>query len=288
MKWLSKFIVSDTNPFLRLSCSLSLGASHKYIGGMSGDTQLKTTFGLLMSLSVDPHPLVHLSATMALVDVIEASGLTFVNHQKTIVSYLLNQIICETYDDGRLPLYGDSESMLASFLCCLGAAINVMGPDLQSHPEITDNIFPILFATVRMKNDLISTQALKCCQYMDMQAVAWTCLEQLMRRNPSMLIEVVGTSFSTILWKAYENALTNDLVFVQNIKGIIEIWAMQTTILNIYLWIEMCSRILLKGECYSVSQNTQPEFNIDEGASFNVDSYSYSKSELNSYFDMLS
>src|ERR1051325_8336190 len=53
------------------------GCIYSHIGGMAAGSHLKTLVSILLSLSSDPHPVVHFWALYALAQIIESAGLMF-------------------------------------------------------------------------------------------------------------------------------------------------------------------------------------------------------------------
>lgn len=77
IKLLVDQVVNNRDPHGRAGCALAFGAIYSHVGGLAAGPLLKTTVNVLMSLSNDPHPVVHFWALNALARVINAASLAY-------------------------------------------------------------------------------------------------------------------------------------------------------------------------------------------------------------------
>src|SRR5437868_2449563 len=67
-------IVTNREPNARSGYAVALGCIHSQLGGMAAGYHLKNILGILMSLSNDPHPVVHFWALDSLSRVADSAG----------------------------------------------------------------------------------------------------------------------------------------------------------------------------------------------------------------------
>ena len=91
-------VVNNRDPHSRAGCALAFGAIYSHVGGLAAGPLLKTTVNVLMSLSNDPHPVVHFWALSALARVINAASLAYAPFVSSTLGMLLKVYVLESHE----------------------------------------------------------------------------------------------------------------------------------------------------------------------------------------------
>lgn len=177
-------IVANTDPNTRGGCSMSLGYIVKY---GSGRAHLKTVIGILISLAMDPHPVVHFWALEALAISIAGSGLSFSQFTSSTLSNLVKLLLLESHGDEMPSGASSNLDVELTYLAncatdssllhissssriiakCFKALINVFGPDLRDLNIRNRDFVVSLITQFGISSDLyVVLESFQCLQDM--------------------------------------------------------------------------------------------------------------------------
>ena len=91
-------VVNNRDPDGRAGSALAFGAIYSHVGVLAAGPLLKTTVTVLMSLSNDPHPLVHFWALSALSEVISAASLSYAPFINSTIGMLVEIYSKESHE----------------------------------------------------------------------------------------------------------------------------------------------------------------------------------------------
>ncbi|KAI9783710.1 MAG: hypothetical protein M1816_001191 [Peltula sp. TS41687] len=168
-------IVSNREPNARAGCSVALGCIYSQIGGMAAGHHVKTIFGVLLSLSDDPHPLVHFWALEGLQKVVESAGLSFAGFVSSTLGMLAQRYVADTHNEeisslpsSNLEFEFPTPAVIAR---CLDSLINVLGPDLSDAKKVRELIL-VLIAQLQKEDDpLVLVATMRCLEHISIYAV---------------------------------------------------------------------------------------------------------------------
>ncbi|KAF8998689.1 hypothetical protein BDQ17DRAFT_779829 [Cyathus striatus] len=128
-------VVNNWDPYGCAGCALAFGSIYMHVGGLAAGPLLKTTVNVLMSLSNDPHPVVHFLALRALLRVISAAGLSYAPFIHSTLDMLLKVSLSESHEmeGGMLGNSNASGDCPVYPIMCqiIDALITVLGLDIQ-------------------------------------------------------------------------------------------------------------------------------------------------------------
>lgn len=192
IKHLVDQVVSNRDPNCRAGCALAFGAIYTHVGGLAAGPLLKTTVNVLMSLSNDPHPIVHFWALNALARVINAASLAYAPFVSSTLGMLVKIYVMESHErEGGVGTHNvnlSGEFPAYPVVCqIIDAVTNVLGPDLQESGRTRAMVLSLIREFLREddegeKNEAIVVEAITCIQHFLMYAPEYVDVPQLVRR----------------------------------------------------------------------------------------------------------
>ncbi|CAG8601056.1 5210_t:CDS:10, partial [Ambispora leptoticha] len=264
-------VVNNRDPDTRAGSALALGNIYSHVGGMAAGNHLKTLVGILLSLSKDPHPVVHFWALYALAKTIESAGLMFSQYVSSTIATIAKLYMAETHEPGGGSVattnVGLGLSAYQQFGKIIFGLIGTLGPELQAHSVVRDLCLNL---TGELKNDdeqLVIVESIRCLQHFIMFAhqyvdlpdlvrflqsqlssmhlplkkVAVTCLYQLVQRNARNVFEMASPGLDQQLFSLLDTDPT-----VDGVKDIVISWLNQTAIETPSIWVELCRKVMSK------------------------------------------
>ncbi|KAK4232055.1 armadillo-type protein [Podospora fimiseda] len=269
VKYLVDTIVVNREPSARAGCAMALGTIQAKIGSMAAGYHLKTILNILMSLCNDPHPTVHYWALEAVARVADASGLAFSNYVSATLGVLANLYFSETHNtEVALPAFMNLEvesSTTAAIAHCVDSLINVLGPDLQDSTKSRELILTLV-GYFQHEDDLeVQRASLICLEHLTLYApgymdfveyvktlqrhlnsehkvlrdVAVDGLHNLMKRNPSDVIQAADKGFEDQLWLVLDADPSHD-----GMRNTLRNWMRQTCLSNTAAWLARFQHVL--------------------------------------------
>ncbi|KAF8074912.1 clathrin-coated vesicle protein, partial [Lyophyllum atratum] len=262
-------VVSNRDPHGRAGCALAFGAIYSHVGGLAAGPLLKTTVNVLMSLSNDPHPVVHFWALNALARVINAASLAYAPFVSSTLGMLLKVYLLESHEreGGTLPnanLGGDNPAY--PVVCqIIDAVIAVLGPDMQDSPRTRTLVLNLVHEFSVEDDEGICVEAIKCIQHFLMFAPEHVNVPDLVNQFRSHLSSsrrpLKLASINALYQLVQKDALSmsklggdrlvedlfgmlDDDSSVQGVRNVISSWLEQTVEHNPSAWIDLCQRIM--------------------------------------------
>ena len=162
-------IVNNRDPYGRAGCALAFGAIYSHVGGLAAGPLLKTTVNVLMSLSSDPHPVVHFWALNALARVINAASLAYSPFVSSTLGMLLKIYLMDTHEveGGTLSNANISGDFPAYPVVCeiIDAVITILGPDIQESVRTRTIVLSLVHEFSLEDDEGICVEAIKCIQH---------------------------------------------------------------------------------------------------------------------------
>ncbi|SGY43227.1 BQ5605_C001g00003 [Microbotryum silenes-dioicae] len=263
-------VVSNTDPDNRAGCALAFGEIYRHVGSLAAGPVLKTIVDVLLSLSADPHPLVHFYALHALSLVIDAASLSYAPFTNATLGMLSKLYTQDTHEPeggtpGSVNLRGDLPAYQA--ICrVMDALIGVLGPELQDSERVRDLVLLLLREFVNEEDDGIAVEAIKATQHLLMFApdalnrqqlvatlrghlssssrhllkvAAVNSVYQLVQRDAASMSKVGGDGMVQQLFE-----LLDDDPSIEGVRDAITSWLRQTAEANPSGWIDLCQRIM--------------------------------------------
>jgi hypothetical protein len=294
-------IVNNRDPDTRSGASLALGSIHSQVGGIAIGAHLKTTVGILHSLSSDNHPLVHSWALYALWLTVESSGLMFGPFINSTISLLLKLLSSDAHEAASLQLNSAVDQTMIIFYPILGkllhALLGAIGPELQCLTRIRDLCFSIFDEFKNETDSSVVVEAIQCIQqfitfapkhvdtltfipYLQKQLhetgqqhlhsirkASVTCLYQLTRRDPQLVLNATnGVELEEQLFKLLD--MEADAVVCDEIKDIQLNLLAAVALSHPSRWIDLCKNILGNS---SLSPNSSSSASAHQGQTYDDD-----------------
>lgn len=264
-------VVSNTDPHGRAGCALALGQIYTHVGSLSAGPVLKTIFDVLISLSSDPHPLVHFWALQSLSEVVSAASLSYAPYTNATLSAITRLFLSDTHDpEGGSPASVNLRSDLPAyqaFCYVLDAIIGVLGPDLQVDERVQSLVLILLKEFRNQPDEGIQVEAIKATHHflifapdvVDLGALladfrkhlssprqtlknaAINSVYQLVQRNAALMSRLGGDRFAEELF-----TLLDENPSVVGVRAALSSWLKQTVVINPGGWIDLCQRIVSK------------------------------------------
>ncbi|KAF9499159.1 clathrin-coated vesicle protein [Pleurotus eryngii] len=297
MKSLVDQVVNNRDPYGRAGCSLAFGAIYTFVGGMAAGPLLKTTVNVLMSLSNDPHPLVHFWSLRALAQVINAASLTYAPFVSGTLGMLLKIYCMDSHEreGGTLANANMSGDFPAYPVVCqiIDAVITVLGPDIQESPRTRALILNLVQEFSAEGDDSIRVESIQCIQHFLMFAPEFVDIPRLVTqfrgylaspRRPLKLASInalyqLVQKDALVMSRVGGDQLVEDLFGmldddsgVEGVKNVITSWLQQTVVHNPSAWIDLCQRIMSRTTASQQVADAASRQNMrdDEGESLNV------------------
>lgn len=289
-------VVSNRDPHGRAGCALAFGAIYSHVGGLAAGPLLKTTVNVLMSLSNDPHPVVHFWALNALARVINAASLAYAPFVSSTLGMLLKVYLLESHEreGGTLlnaNLSGDNPAY--PVVCqIIDAVTTVLGPDMQESPRTRTLVLNLVHEFSVEDDEGICVEAIKCIQHFLMFApehvnipdlvnqfrihlsssrrplklASINALYQLVQKDALSMSRLGGDQLVEDLF-----GMLDDDSSVQGVRNVISSWLEQTVVHNPSAWIDLCQRIMSRTTASQQVADAASRQNLrdDEGESLN-------------------
>jgi hypothetical protein len=298
IKLLVDQVVNNRDPNGRAGCALAFGAIYTHVGGLAAGPLLKTTVNVLMSLSNDPHPLVHYWALNALSRVINSASLAYAPFVSSTLGMLLKVYLLESHEreGGTLANANMSGDYPAYPVLCqiIDAVITILGPDIQESPRTRSLVLNLVHEFTVEEDEAISVEAFKCIQHFLMFAPEHVHIPELVERfrchlsSPRRPLKLA--SINALYQLVQKDALAisklggdrlveelfrmlDDDSSVEGVKSLISSWLQQTSIHNPSAWIDLCQRIMARttaSQRVADAATAQGGLRDDEGDSLNL------------------
>jgi hypothetical protein len=296
MKDLVDRVVTNRDPNARAGCALSFGSVFVHIGGLAAGPLLKTAVNVLMSLSIDPHPVVHYWALAALAEVINAASLAYAPFVHGTLSTVFKIYSSDVHEPEGGSLHsinigGDLPSY--QVLCdIVDAMVNVLGPDLQEASTTQGLVIDLVHEVFLETDEGVRVEATKCMQHLLLFApdkvsvpdlvitfrtflgshrrllkiAAINALYQLVQKDALAISKIGGDQLVEDLFAMLDSDPT-----IEGVRGVITNWLRQTAVLNPSAWIDVCRRIMSRTIAQGgASDQKGGAAHDDEGESLNV------------------
>ncbi|KIJ69624.1 hypothetical protein HYDPIDRAFT_124270 [Hydnomerulius pinastri MD-312] len=293
-KVLVDHIVSHRDPQGRAGCALAFGALYSHVGGLAAAPILKTTVNILMSLSNDPHPLVHFWSLTALARVINAASLAFSPFVPSTLGMLLKIYMSEAHEaeGGTLNNANIGGDLQAFPVVChiIDAIITILGPDVQESTRTRTLVLDLVQEFSVEEDENILIEAIKCTQHLLMFApehvdipdtverfrthltssrrqlklAAIDALYQLVQKDALVMSRIGGDRLVEDLF-----AMLDGDPGIEGVRNVITSWLSQTAIHNPSAWIDLCQRIMLRTNATQKVVDNAGNLD-DEGQSLNA------------------
>lgn len=270
-KVLVDHIVNNRDPQGRAGCALAFAALYDHVGGLAAAPILKTTVNILMSLSNDPHPLVHFWSLTALARVINAASLTFAPFVPSTLGMLLKIYMSDAHEiEGGTPSNANTSGDLQAFpVVCriIDAIITILGPDVQESTRTRTLVLDLVQEFSLEEDETVLIEAIKCTQHLLMFApehvdipetvgrfrtylgssrrqlrlAAIDALYQLVQKDALVVSRIGGDRLVEDLF-----AMLDGDPSIEGVRNVIASWLAQTAIHNPSAWIDLCQRIMLR------------------------------------------
>lgn len=272
IQFLVNQVVSSIEPNARAGCALGFGEIYSNVGALaSGSQNLKIIVEVLLSLSGDPHPLVHYYALQALAQVIGSASLSYAPFTNPTLGMITKLYLSESHEPeggsfgsvnlrGNLPAY--------QVMCqVLNELIGVMGPELIESEKVKNLILLLLKEFLQETDEGIKVEAIKAIQRFLIFAPATPSLDlnfwvttlrtqinssrealkiaavngvyQLVQRDALMMSKLGGDELVSELF-----GLLDDDPGIGGVRDTIISWLRQTGDGNPSGWIDLCQRIM--------------------------------------------
>ncbi|GAA5933813.1 AP-1 complex accessory protein LAA1 [Sporobolomyces koalae] len=265
-------VVSNTDPDNRAGCALAFKEIYSNVGSLAAGPVLKTIVDVLLSLSADPHPLVHFTALQSLSHVIDAASLAYAPFTNVTLAMLSKLYMQDTHEpEGGTPGSVNLRADLPAYqaICrVLDALIGVLGPELKESERVRELVL-ILLKELTLEsgtNDQgISVEAIKATQHFlifapttldlaslvkslrsqlrsnqqPLKLAAVNSVYQLVQRDAQLMSKLGGDGLVSELF-----ALLDDDPSIEGVRDAIISWLRQTADSNPSGWIDLCQRIM--------------------------------------------
>ncbi|KAJ7198315.1 clathrin-coated vesicle protein [Mycena pura] len=290
-------VVNNRDPNGRAGCALAFGAIYSHVGGLAAGPLLKTTVNVLMSLSNDPHPIVHFWALNALGTVMHAASLAYAPFVSSTLGMLLKVYLMESHErEGGTLLNANLSGDCPAYpvVCQItDAVITILGPDMQESSRTRTLILNLVHEFSLEGDEGIRVEAIKCMQHFLMFAPEHANIPDLVKqfrtylassRRPLKLASInalyqLVQKDALAMSKLGGDRLVEDLFgmldddsSVQGVRDVITSWLQQTVVHNPLAWIDLCQRIMSRTTASQqvVDAASRQGLRDDEGESLNM------------------
>ncbi|KAF2263668.1 ARM repeat-containing protein [Lojkania enalia] len=264
-------IVANREPNARSGYAVALGCIHSQLGGMAAGYHLRNILGILMSLSNDPHPVVHFWALDSLSRVADSAGLSFSGYVTGTLGMLAQLYAADTHNYESASLASSNLEVdlpsPAIISRCIDSTINVLGPDLQDLGKARDMIMTLISLFKAESEELVIIESLKCQEHLSLYAPGFVefsvyvkylqqviesgsaqirdmgvdGLHNLMRRNTEEVIRAGDSGLEDQLWHVLDRNPDHEVV-----RNIFRNWLHQNGLTDTAGWVQRCHSILTK------------------------------------------
>ncbi|KAJ7472591.1 clathrin-coated vesicle protein [Mycena latifolia] len=269
IKLLVDQVVNNRDPHGRAGCALAFGAIYSHVGGLAAGPLLKTTVNVLMSLSNDPHPVVHFWALNALGRVMHAASLAYAPFVSSTLGMLLKVYLMESHErEGGTLLNANLSGDCPAYpvVCQItDAVITILGPDMQESSRTRTLVLNLVHEFSLENDEGICVEAIKCMQHFLMFAPEHVNIPDLVNQFRTHLASsrrpLKLASINALYQLVQKDALSmsrlggdrlvedlfgmlDDDSSVQGVRDVITSWLQQTVVHNPSAWIDLCQRIM--------------------------------------------
>ncbi|KAJ7717234.1 hypothetical protein DFH07DRAFT_947473 [Mycena maculata] len=269
IKLLVDQVVNNRDPHGRAGCALAFGAIYSHVGGLAAGPLLKTTVNVLMSLSNDPHPVVHFWALNALGRVMHAASLAYAPFVPSTLGMLLKVYLMESHErEGGTLLNANLSGDCPAYpvVCQItDAVITILGPDMQESSRTRTLVLNLVHEFSLENDEGICVEAIKCMQHFLMFAPEHVDIPDLVNQFRTHLASsrrpLKLASINALYQLVQKDALSmsrlggdrlvedlfgmlDDDSSVQGVRDVITSWLQQTVVHNPSAWIDLCQRIM--------------------------------------------
>lgn len=271
MQQLVDLVVSNRDPDVRAGCALAIGYIYTHVGGMAAAPHLKTLFGILVSLSSDPHPVVHAWALEAIAMTVSAAGLMFSQYVNSTLGMVAKLYLSDTHEPGSGSVAVSNAGMSVGFTAyqefgrIIYELIGTLGPELQASSKIRELCLNIVEELRLEPDERVNVEAIRCIQhflmfapqYLNMQELvpymqnqivslhlplkkaAVTCLYQLVQRDAELVFKAAQPGLDTELFKMLDTDPG-----LSDVKNVIRSWLKETAVNEPSVWVNITKRIM--------------------------------------------
>ncbi|CAG8571263.1 21017_t:CDS:10 [Cetraspora pellucida] len=271
MQLLVDQVVNNRDPDTRAGSALALGSIYSHVGGMAAGGHLKTLIGILLSLSSDPHPIVHFWALHALAKIIDSAGPMFSQYVSSTLGIIAKLYMADTHEPcgGTVGTtnVGLGLSAYQQFGKIIYGLIGTLGPELQTNSKVRNLCLNLVIELRNDDDQFVVVESIRCLQHFIMLAqqyvdlprlvaflqfqfssmhfplkeVAITCLYQLVQRNAKHVFEIAAPGLDNQLF-----SLLDTDPKIDGVKDIVKSWLSQTALESPSSWVELCRKVMSK------------------------------------------
>ncbi|KAI7871589.1 armadillo-type protein [Spinellus fusiger] len=271
MQQLVDMVVSNRDPDVRAGCALAIGYIYHHVGGMAAGVHLKTIVGILLSLSSDPHPVVHAWALEAMAMTVSAAGLMFSGYVNSTLGMVAKLYLSETHEPGSGSTAVSNAGMAVGFTAyqefgrIVYELIGTLGPELQASFKIRELCSNIVEELKLEPDERVNVEAIRCSQHFLMFAPqhvdtkelvpylqsqitslhiplkksAVTCLYQLVQRDAESVFKSAEPGLDNELFKMLDTDPN-----LSDVKNVIRSWLKDTAVHDPSVWVNITKRIM--------------------------------------------
>ncbi|KAF7335364.1 Clathrin-coated vesicle protein [Mycena sanguinolenta] len=251
IKLLVDQVVNNRDPHGRAGCALAFGAIYSHVGGLAAGPLLKTTVNVLMSLSNDPHPVVHFWALNALGRVMHAASLAYAPFVSSTLGMLLKVYLMESHErEGGTLLNANLSGDCPAYpvVCQItDAVITILGPDMQESTRTRTLVLNLcmqhflMFAPEHVNiPDLVGQfRTHLASSRRPLKLASINALYQLVQKDALAMSRLGGDRLVEDLF-----GMLDDDSSVQGVRDVITSWLQQTVVHTPSAWIDLCQRIM--------------------------------------------
>lgn len=271
MQQLVDSVVSNRDPDVRAGCALTIGYIYSHVGGMAAAPHLKTLVGILLSLSSDPHPIVHAWALEAIAMTIRAAGLMFSSYVNSTLGMVAKLYLSETHEPGSGSVAVSNAGLGVGFTAyqefgrIVYELIGTLGPELQASPKVRELCLNIVEELRLEPDERVNVEAIRCIQHflmfapqhlvaqelvpylqhqivslhLPLKRAAVTCLYQLVQRDAEMVFRAAQPGLDTELFKMLDTDPN-----LLDVKNVIRTWLAETAVQEPSVWVNITKRIV--------------------------------------------
>ncbi|KAL7334523.1 hypothetical protein PS15p_200133 [Mucor circinelloides] len=271
MQLLVDLVVSNRDPDVRAGCALAIGYIYTHVGGMAAAAHLKTIVGILLSLSSDPHPVVHAWALEAMAMTVSAAGLMFSGYVNSTLGMVAKLYLSETHEPGSGSIAVTNAGMSVGFTAyqefgrIIYELIGTLGPELQASSKVRELCLNMVEELKLEPDERVNVEAIRCIQhflmfapkYLDtrelvpylqnqitslhlpLKKAAVTCLYQLVQRDSELVFKAAQPGLDTELFKMLDTDPQ-----LSDVKNVIRSWLQETAVAEPSIWVNITKRIV--------------------------------------------
>jgi len=251
---------------------------------------------MLMSLSNDPHPLVHFWAIKSLAKVIDSASLAYAPFIPSTLGMLFKVYTLDSHEaeGGTLPYANISGDLPTYETVCqvIDGVITVLGPDIQESTRTRALVIDLVRSFLAEEDEGICVEAIKCVQHFlmfateharipslvsqfrvhmlsprtSLKVASINALYQLVQRDAISMSKLGGDQLVEELFGMLDNDPS-----IEGVRNVILAWLQQTAIHNPSAWIDLCQRIMSRTiTTQRTAESAGAALQDDEGESLSI------------------